>query len=141
MKRIDKDCLHGGAGRMLAEGLKTTVTNRAGTPVIRKTLCLPVNVHAIASEVAFRSEITLKKLLVNALTEMLNGDLTECRSYDYAICVHPSVLLPRDVYQQVRNKAHYGKTAERTLITESLVRYLKNHYQGRYSDIPGIQDM
>lgn len=140
MKRIDKDCLHGGAGKMLAEGLKTTEINKAGTPVKRMTLSLPRHVHAIACEVAFRNEYTLKKLVMSSLTEMLNDSITKCGSYDFGHPAQPSILLPRDIYKQMRQVAHDLKIPQRVIITEALVRYIRNHHRDSNQDIPGIDD-
>ena len=140
MKRIDKDCLHGGAGRMLAEGLKTTETNKAGTPVKRMTLSLPRRVHAIACEVAFRNEYTLKKLVMHSLTEMLNDSITGCGSYDFGHPAQPSILLPREIFKQMRQVAHDLKIPQRLFITEALVRYIRDHYRDSNQDIPGIND-
>lgn len=141
MRHIDKDCLHGGAGKMLAEGLKTTDTDKDGTPVMRKTLCLPANVHAIATEVAFRKEVSLKQLIVYALTEMQNDGNKDCGIFDFHDSAHPTALLPRDVYMQARKTAHDRRIPERTYITEALTRYIRNHHQAGNQDIPGIRNL
>ena len=125
---------------MLAEGLKTTEINKAGTPVKRMTLSLPRHVHAIACEVAFRNEYTLKKLVMYSLTEMLNNSITECGSYDFGQPAQPSILLPREVYKQMRQVAHDLKIPQRVIITEALVRYIRNHHRDSNQDIPGIDD-
>lgn len=141
MKHIDRDYLHKDARVLFTDGLKIDETDRHNTPVVRKTLCLPRTIHAIIREVVFRNETTLKKFLEDSLTEMLNDDNTECRKYDFSSCAHPTVNLPKDVYKEVRKQAHRVKTPERTFVTEALVRHIRHYYLGRYSDIPGIQEL
>jgi hypothetical protein len=141
MKRIDRKHLHDDPKDVFVNGLQTVSLDKNGNPVVRKTLSLPRKVHAATNAIAYKTDTTLKKVIVNALTEMLNDNYAEFGKYDFSDTANPSVILPQEIYQQIRKIAHDKRFAKRTVITEALVRYIKNRYMDQASDIPEIQDL
>lgn len=139
MKHIDN--LHAGASGMLSSGMSTSSVNRNGETVKRKTVCLARNIHAIASEVAFREEMTLRQLLSNSLEEFIHAKNHQCRPFDYSNAPRPTVFLPRDVVSSVRVLAHDQKINERDIFSESLCRYVNKYFSEKYSDIAGINNL
>lgn len=134
MKHIDKNQLHGSGASMMTTGLKTTARNRHGEPIQRKTLCLPSEIHYLMSEICFREEITLKKMVINAITEVLFCGITECGKYNFSEAKHPTIDFPRDIAKGIRTMAHEKRIPERTLITESVNQYIRS-YKEKYPDL------
>lgn len=134
MRHIDKDQLHGSGASMMTSGLKTTARNRHGEPVKRKTLCLPKDIHYLMSEICFREEITLKRLVVNAITEVLSCGIAECGNYNFSQTKHPAIDFPYGIAKGIRTMAHEKRIPERTLITESVNQYIR-HYKDKYPDL------
>lgn len=139
MKRIEN--LHGGAMNMMTSGITLSKNGRNGEVLKRKTVCLASNVHAVADNVSFREEITLKKLLCNALDEYVRGDGYKCGKYDYSSTVRPTVLLPRELNSRVRLISHDFKIPERDIFCEALSRYIRKYYLTKYPDIPEINNI
>lgn len=137
MKHIDN--LHGGGKSMLSSGLKTSATNRHGTPVRRKTLSVPRYLHRVVAEIAFREELTIRKMYEYSLTELLNCECAEYGNYDFTDTIRTTIHLSSDLVKRWRQEAHNSQTPERTLITEAVVKYIRKYYLQKHADIPEME--
>lgn len=120
--------------------------------LIPKCLVLPVSLHQIGSEVAFREEMPYRELFERALSMKLGGyDATEAgaKNPQFAVSiprynsslpgerkeVTTTMRLKADTVSRIRAAAHYSHTPEKVIVANSLLEYLLQKCADRYPDL------
>lgn len=131
------------------KGLRRAAGNKETARVV---FAVPAELHKVISEIVFRERITLKQYVIDAV-EDLRAIMTKAEKrgknryeavcvvgYKYELdnLVHPSLLLPIDLAELLREAAHYAKDYGVASYRQMLVDILYIHldkYREKYSDI------
>lgn len=131
------------------KGVRRAALNKETARVV---FAVPTALHKVISEIVFRERITLKQYVVDAAEELrMVMTKAEKRGNDRygAVCVvgykyelnnlvHPSLLLPKDLAELLREAAHYGRaygvTSYRQMLIDILYKHL-DRYREKYEDI------
>lgn len=135
--------LKGKAGSMFSEGAKGLATDN-----IHECLVLPKILHRIASEIAFREETTIKKLVVSAAENEAkrlepysvpnNEKKVEALTIAFGTSekvIHTSVFLPAEMIKTIRTIAHYSGIPKNMILANGLAELIVKEYGQKYPDV------
>ena len=115
---------------------------------VHKCLVIPRALHEVVSEVSYLEKTSIKELITPAIEDefyRLSHLSRQPSPSDEAASsfifkssdglVHTSIYFPEGLIAQMRETAHYSKTAEWKIVANALARLLLQEYKEKYRDL------